>query len=63
MCLAKAYLNEVKDNEFILEDVTNLRIEGNKLHLVTLFGERKEIEGSVREVDFQNSRIIIATTA
>ena len=63
MCLAKAYLNEVKDNEFILEDVTQLRIEGSKLHLVTLFGERKEIEGSVREVDFQNSRIIIDTTA
>ena len=63
MCLAKAYLGEAEKNDFIMEDVVLLRIEGDKLNLTTLFGERKEIEGSVREVDFQNSRIIIKTPA
>lgn len=59
MCLAKAYLGEAEGNDFILEDVVRLSIEGNNLHLATLFGEHKDIEGIVKEVDFHNSRIII----
>jgi predicted RNA-binding protein len=63
MCLAKAYMGEAEKNDFIMEDVVRLRIEGNKLHLATLFGEHKEIEGILKEVDFQNSRIIIESPA
>ncbi len=63
MCLAKAYMGEAEKNDFIMEDVTRLRIEGSKLHLATLFGERKEIEGILKEVDFQNARIVIESPA
>jgi len=59
MCLAKAYLGEVDQNDFILEDVARLRIEGSVLHMVTLFGEHKEIEGTLKEVDFQGAKIVI----
>ncbi|NQT72363.1 MAG: CooT family nickel-binding protein [Chloroflexi bacterium] len=59
MCLAKAYLSKGEETEFILEDVVRLIIEGNNLNLRTLFGEQKEINGFVKEVDFQNSRILI----
>ena len=59
MCLAKAYLDEADRDDFILEDVVRLSIEGSNLHLATLFGEHRDIEGKVKEVDFQNSRIII----
>lgn len=57
MCLAKAYLDE-KERPF-LEDVTSLRVEGRKLHLCNLFGETKELEASIREIDFQDSRILL----
>lgn len=59
MCLAKAYLSNDEESEFILEDIARLTVEGNNLNLRTLFGEQKEIRGIVKEVDFQNARIII----
>ncbi len=63
MCLAKAFMGETEDSEMILEDIAALRIEGNLLQLKTLFGERKEIEAVVKEVDFQRARIIIEQVA
>ena len=59
MCLARAYLSGNGKKELILEEVASLRIEGNKLELRTLFGEQKDIEAFVKEVDFQNSSIIL----
>jgi predicted RNA-binding protein len=59
MCLAKAYLSEDGEKELILEEVAFLKIEGGKLHLWTLFGEQKEIEANIKEVDFQNSHLIL----
>ena len=59
MCLAKAYIGEAEPTEFIMEDIARLQIEGNVLHLATLFGEHKEIEGTLKMVDFQSGRIII----
>ena len=61
MCLAKAYMAQAED-EIILEDIARLRIEGNKIHLATLFGEQKEIEGTLKIVDFQGARIIIESS-
>ncbi len=63
MCLAKAYIGEAEPNDFIMEDIARLQIEGNVLHLATLFGERKEIEGTLAMVDFQSGRIVIETPA
>ncbi len=59
MCLAKAYVGETEPENLMLEDVAWLQIEGTRINLTTLFGERKEINGSLREVDFQGSKIII----
>jgi len=59
MCLAKAYSIKGEENELILEDVSRMIIEGDNLYLRTLFGEQKEINGFVKEVDFQNARIVI----
>ena len=57
MCLAKAYLDEKEDS--LLEDITSLWVEGGKLHLRNLFGEMKELGASIKEIDFQNSRILL----
>lgn len=61
MCLAKAYLNVIEGNNLILEDVAMLRAEGEKLYLSNLFGEQKEVEGIVKEVDFQKASIVLQT--
>jgi predicted RNA-binding protein len=59
MCLAKAYLSLNGQSELLLEEVTNLKIEGKMLHLRTLFGEQREIAATVREVDFRSSTVTL----
>jgi predicted RNA-binding protein len=61
MCLGKAYLEKNGERELILESVALVEIKGKKLRLSSLFGEEKEIEASLREIDFQTSRIILET--
>jgi predicted RNA-binding protein len=58
MCLGKAYLEGNGESELLLESVALLEVRGKKLRLSSLFGEEKEIEASLREIDFQTSRII-----
>lgn len=58
MCLAKAYLEKNGERELILESVALVETKGKKLRLSSLFGEEKEIEARIREVDFENSKVI-----
>ena len=59
MCLAKAYLQEKGEKELLLQEVVLVEIENKKLILSTIFGEQKEIEANIKQVDFQNSNIIL----
>jgi len=59
MCLGKAYLEKNGERELILESVALVEIKGKKLRLSSLFGEAKEIEASLKEIDFQSSRIVL----
>ncbi|MBM4444548.1 MAG: CooT family nickel-binding protein [Chloroflexi bacterium] len=59
MCLGKAYLEGEGKRELVLESVALVEVRGKKLRLSSLFGEEKEIEASLREIDFQSSRIIL----
>lgn len=57
MCLARAYLDD--EEKPLLEEVAELRVEGNKLRFRTLFGEERELQACLREIDFQNSTILL----
>lgn len=59
MCLAKAYLEGEGEKELLLEEVALIEIDDKMLRLSTIFGERKEMEGVIKSVDFQNSRVIV----
>ena len=63
MCLATAYLGEPEENEMILEDVAAVKVDGGKLNLRSFFGEQKEIEGSIKEINFRSGKIIIEKAA
>ncbi|MFC1999544.1 CooT family nickel-binding protein [Chloroflexota bacterium] len=60
MCLAKAYLKDGGEGELVIEDVALLEVEGRMVRLSTIFGEQKELEAVVKQVDLNNSRIILA---
>jgi predicted RNA-binding protein len=63
MCLGKAFVVGNGQEELILESVALVQIQGKKLLLSTLFGEEKEITANLREIDFENSRIILERAA
>jgi predicted RNA-binding protein len=52
MCLSKAYV--IKDNkkEFLMTDISSVKVDGGKLVLSNLFGEKKELAATILEVDF-----------
>jgi uncharacterized protein len=60
MCLGKAYIEKAEGNrELVMESVSLLEIKGDRLRLSTIFGEEKELSAAIREIDFENSRIIL----
>jgi predicted RNA-binding protein len=58
VCLAKAYLNKW-DDEPIFQDIARMRLHDGRVDLETLLGEEKVVPGSVVEVDFATSRILL----
>jgi predicted RNA-binding protein len=56
MCLAKVY-DEPKEDEPALEDVAYLTVDGDRIEVETLFGERRAFQGRVRHIDFMKSRV------
>jgi len=59
MCLANAYLKKNNENKLLLENVASIDILGEKLTLTTIFRETKEVEASIKKVDFANSNILL----
>ena len=59
MCLSKAYLERDGERQLVAEEVSSMEIDGNRLRLKTLFGELKEVEARVREVDFLTHNILL----
>jgi predicted RNA-binding protein len=59
MCLGKAYLEADNKRELVLDSIALIEIADTKLKLSTIFGDTKEIEASIKEIDFESSRIIL----
>ncbi len=56
MCLAKVY-EATEGDKPILEDIAYMIIEDERVEVVTLFGERRILQGKVRQIDFLKSRV------
>jgi predicted RNA-binding protein len=59
MCLSKAYVISEKGKGLLMEDIARLEIRDNKLLMRDLFGEQKEIEANIKEIDFLNHTIAV----
>jgi len=59
MCLAKVYSGSNNEKKLLLEEVASLKVEDGKLLLTTLFGEQREIEAGISEIDFMSSSIVL----
>ena len=60
MCQSNAYFSLNNREELILEDVAKIEfLNNNKIKLISLFGEEKEVVGSLDEVNLLSHKIFI----
>ena len=59
MCLSKAYIENNGEKKLLAEEVASVEVKGNQILLKTLFGEKKEIVASIREINFVSNSIIL----
>ena len=55
MCLSKAYVEKNGEKEFLMTDIASVKVDGRKLVMSSLFGEKKELKAAIREIDFTTS--------
>jgi len=59
MCLSKAYVDRSGKRELLVEEVASVEVRNGKLLLRTLFGEQKEVEARIRQIDFMTHSILL----
>ncbi|MBE9482182.1 MAG: CooT family nickel-binding protein [Chloroflexi bacterium] len=59
MCLAKVYVRKDSERELIMQEIAFVEVGDKKLLLSTVFGEQREVEANVKEINFANSTITL----
>lgn len=59
MCLAKVLMKSNDAEQLIMKDIALIKVEDNKITISSIFGEQKEIEATIKEINFLNSSIIL----
>jgi len=62
MCIAKAFITEDGIEKPVMEEVTRLKVEDGKIIMSSLLGEQKQVEATIREIDFIHSKITLLKT-
>ena len=55
----KQLLQNFKTGELLMEEIASLKVKDGKLLVTTLFGEQREIEANIAEIDFMASNIVL----
>jgi predicted RNA-binding protein len=58
MCLSTVYIDSDTGKEEFMRDVAEMEAEGDGFFLVSLFGERRFIKGSIKRVDFVDEHTV-----
>ncbi len=59
MCELNAILVRGDEREVVMESVTRMIVNGDSVELTGIFGDKKVISGSIKEVDFTKGETII----
>ena len=55
MCESRVYL----DDDLIVEDAIRIEVEGDKIVIYDILGDRKEINGKLKLIDLKEHKIFI----
>ena len=59
MCASNVYVVRGENEDLLMKDVAEIRVEGEKLLLTGILGETKEIKGRIVRLDLEGHAIYI----
>ena len=62
MCLSKVYVRADAGDagaDLLMENVSHVDIDGDKISVTSLFGETEELRGRVTSIDFVEGRLVL----
>ena len=59
MCLSTVHMSSGNEQEEIMKDIARIEAEGQGFWFITLFGERRFIEGRMQTVDLMDGHVVI----
>ena len=59
MCEATAYLIHAGKEELVLENVDELRAQGDTITIIDLFGDQRILEAQIKMISFVDNRIVL----
>jgi len=59
MCETNAYLKSEGGDELLLESLARVEVDGDKLYLTSIFGDKKTVNGRILEINFQGGKIVL----
>ncbi|RNI12483.1 CooT family nickel-binding protein [Methanohalophilus sp. RSK] len=60
MCELKAVLERGEGNrDIVMDSTTRVIVEGDEIELTGIFGERENVQGSIKEINFSKGELII----
>ena len=59
MCEASAYVIQDGKESLVLENVDELRKEGNTITMTNLFGDQKILDAEIKTISFVDNKIVL----
>jgi len=59
MCESSVLLRSPQGERVLMENVTRVVVDGPRLHLTGMFGERKSVNGRLTELDLEGHRLYV----
>jgi predicted RNA-binding protein len=59
MCQSNAYLEQDGQQQLIIEDVGLMRPEGDKILLISIFGEEELVDAKIKMIDLLHHKIVL----
>ncbi|MHC1595402.1 MAG: CooT family nickel-binding protein [Candidatus Syntropharchaeales archaeon] len=60
MCESNIILEHDGTRELVMEEVVQVLIDGDKIQLFGILGERKEVRGVIKEINLNRHEVIIS---
>ena len=59
MCDTSAYIVKEGKEELVMNSLELMKVHNGSLEITNIFGERKNVEGRIRELNFLENKVLI----